>query len=374
MRILNVIMCLDPVGGGGSVERVYQLSKILAQNGEDCTILTTQQGWDEEYIRELGNVKVAALPYLTERFKIPLGLFGWLKHNAPSYDAIHLSMNWTIITALTYVFLRHQKLPYFFSAMGWLSIDGRSRFIKSVYRVLFTKPIVRNAKMCVAITKREISEYAGLGVDRTRIALIPNGIALEAFSTAPQRDAFRSHFSIDGRPFILFIGRLNPIKGPDLLLEAFAKVSDTFPSYQLVIAGNNYGYLEELKKLSILRGVDDKVTFLDPIFGTLKDSAYSSADLFVIPSRFDTMTIVALEAAALGTPVLLTKQCDFDELHDADGGLAVDASVSGLEYGLRSLLSEPKKLKRMGINGKRFVVSNYSWDSIYEKFITMFRQ
>ena len=374
MRILNVITCLDPVGGGGSVERIYQLSKHLSLMGEDCTILTTRQGWNEEHVLKLGNVKIVALPYLTERFKIPLGLFGWLNKHLLDYDVVHLAMNWTMITAVTYLYLRYFKRPYVYSAMGWLAIDGRSKLIKHVYRILFTKPMIRHAKTCIAITKREVNDYESLGVDRTKISLIPNGITTEAFLVDHTNEAFRSRYHIDSRPFILFIGRLNPIKGPDLLIKAFAAISDDFSSYQLVIAGNNYGFLDELKRLTQLYKINNKVTFLGPVFSMEKNSAYRSADLFVIPSRFDTMTIVALEAAASGTPVLLTKQCDFDELQEAGGGLAVEASVEGLEYGLRKLLSNPEELKQMGIHGKEFVLKKYCWDYVCKQFMEIFQK
>ena len=375
MRILNVIMCLDPVGGGGSVERIYQLSKHLSLMGEDCTILTTRQGWNEEHVFKLGNVKIVALPYLTERFKIPLGLFGWLNKHLSDYDVVHLAMNWTMITAVTYLYLRYFKRPYVYSAMGLTTtIGGRSKLIKHVYRTLFTKPMIRHAKTCIAITKREVNDYESLGVDRTKISLIPNGITTEAFLVDHTNEAFRSRYHIDSRPFILFIGRLNPIKGPDLLIKAFAAISDDFSSYQLVIAGNNYGFLDELKRLTQLYKINNKVTFLGPVFGMEKKSAYRSADLFVISSRFDTMTIVALEAAASGTPVLLTKQCDFDELQEAGGGLAVEASVEGLEFGLRKSLSNPEELKQMGIHGKEFVLKKYRWDYVCKQFMEIFQK
>jgi glycosyltransferase involved in cell wall biosynthesis len=375
MRILNVIMCLDPVGGGGSVERINQLSKHLSLMGEDCTILTTRQGWNEEHVLKLGNVKIVALPYLTERFKIPLGLFGWLNKHLLDYDVVHLTMNWTMITAVTYLYLRYFKRPYVYSAMGLINPPAvRSKLIKHVYQILFTKSIIRHAKTCIAITKREVNDYESLGVDRTKISLIPNGITTEAFLVDHTNEAFRSRYHIDSRPFILFIGRLDPIKGPDLLIKAFAAISDDFSSYQLVIAGNNYGFLDELKPLTQLYKINNKVTFLGPVFGMEKKSLYRSADLFVIPSRFDTMTIVALEAAASGTPVLLTKQCDFDELQEAGGGLAVEASVEGLEYGLRKLLSNPEELKQMGIHGKEFVLKKYRWDYVCKQFKEIFQK
>jgi len=374
MRILNVIMCLNPIDGGGSVERVYQLSRYLALIGEDCTILTTKQGWDEEYIRKLGNVKVVALPYISSRFKIPIGIFGWLKRNIHNYDVVHLAMNWTVITACVYPFLRYYKRPYVYSAMGWLRIEGRCKLLKYIYRILFTKPMIRQANACIAITKREVGEYENLGVSREKISLIPNGVTIEPFLNFRDDDIFRTRYHIDSRPIILFIGRFNRIKGPDLLIEAFSKVSDTFSNYQLVIAGNDYGFLVELKRIAQLCRVDKKVTFLGPIFDKEKISAYRCADLVVIPSRFDTMTIIALEAALSGVPVLLTKQCDFNELQEEGAGLAVEASSEGLAEGLRTLLSKQKELKEMGRAGKEYVLKKYDWNYICKQFNEVFQK
>jgi glycosyltransferase involved in cell wall biosynthesis len=367
-------MCLNPIDGGGSVERIYQLSKHLVLAGEDCTILTTRQGWSEEHFRGLGKVNVVALPFISERFKIPLGLFRWLNKHAIEYDIIHLAMNWTSITAITYLYLRFSNRQYVYSAMGWLSINGRSRLIKHVYKLFFTKNMVRNASACIAVSKREVNDYISLGVEPCKVYLIPNGFTTESILNKENGRFFRLSHKIDSRPIILFIGRLNPIKGPDLLIRAFAEVSDYYPSHQLIIAGNDYGFLEELKHIVNIYKIVDRVTFLNPIFGVEKYSAYQSADVFVIPSRFDTMTIVALEAAASGTPVLLTRQCDFSELQEAGGGLEVEASVEGIKFGLRKLLSNHKTLTEIGDRGKEFVFNNYSWETICKMFIEVFKK
>jgi len=374
MRILNVIMCLDPVEGGGSVERIYQLSRHLSLAGQDCVILTTRQGWDQEYIRKLGNVKVVALPYLSKRFRIPLGLFGWLRRSIFDYDVVHLAMNWTLINVITYLYLRFYRRPYIYSAMGWLKIDGRLKLLKHIYKAIFTRSMVKNSKMCIAVTRREVKDYEEMGVPKDKICLVPNGLIMDSLLINSEEKIFRSNYHLDSRPVILFIGRLNRIKGPDLLIEAFAGISNNFPDYQLVIAGNNYGFLEELRQLVNRLNIKDKVTFLGPIFGTEKFSAYCSADLFVIPSRFDTMTIVALEAAASGTPVLLTKQCDFDELQEQGGGLAVDATVEGLKGGLSELLSNRERLKVMGRRARDYVLKTYNWSDLCKRWVEIFEK
>lgn len=372
--MLNVIMCLDPVEGGGSVERVYQLSRELALAGETCTILTTMQGWSDEHARALGNVKVVALPYLTKRYKIPLGLGRWLREHVRDYDLVHLSMNWTVISAITYLYLRIYRRPYAFSAMGFaVSLGTRSRLLKRVFRVLFTRPMATNACACIAVSAREVQDYEQLGVAQHRIALIPNAIPAESFVEYDDGRAFRARHGLERCPYILFIGRLHPIKGPDLLIQAFATIVKDFPDHRLIIAGNNYGFLSDLERLARSHDVLERVIFRDPIFGDEKKSAYRGAELFVIPSRFDTMTIVALEAAALGAPILLTNQCDFGALQDAGGAIAVDANVEALAAGLVNALNRPD-LREMGSRGRQFVLRSYRWDSVRDQFISVFKQ
>jgi glycosyltransferase involved in cell wall biosynthesis len=372
MRILNVIMCLDPVAGGGAVERVYQLGKHLALAGEECTILTTRQGWDEAYVRMLGDVRVIGLPCISSRFWISLSQTRWLREHLAEFDVTHLGLTWTVVNALTYLHLRRLGRPYVMSGMGMLGIGGRSRLLKHAYKAAIGRQMVRQATACIAITNREIADYVSYGVDPVRIVKIPNGISPELFCDKDD-EAFRARYKLDSRPIILFLGRLDPIKGPDLLLKAFHRVSESFSEHQLVIAGNDNGFLPELKVITRSLGIEGKTSFLGPIHGVEKSWAYHAADVFVIPSRYDNMTIVALEAAVSGTPVLLTDRCDFPELQEAGAGLIVECSVEGLANGLRELLSDPVRLRAMGHRAQEFVRSNYNWNHICKQFIQVFR-
>ena len=372
MRILNVIMCLDPIAGGGAVERIYQLSKYLAMAGQECTILTTRQGWDETHVRGLGNVQVVHFPYISERYKIPIGLSGWLNSHLADFDIVHLALNWTMINAITYRYLRRMGRPYVMSAMGWLAISGRSRFFKHVYRRIYTSKMVRNAKRCIAITQREESDYLSFGVHADRIVRIPNGID-PVFFSANNDEAFRAHYGLDARPIILFVGRIDPVKGPDLLVRAFKRVAGSFPNHQVVIFGNDLNFLSELKTMVRNLDLENRIRLFGHIRGVELSWAYHAADLFVIPSRYDTMTIVALGAAASGTPILLTDRCDFVELQEAGGGLVVGCSVEGLENGLRQLLGDPVRLRLMGQKAKEFVVSQYQWVNVCQQFIDVFQ-
>lgn len=376
MKILNVIMCLDQYTGGGAVNRVVELSQHLSKKKHDCTILTTKSGLKNKYRLFLKNkkIKIVALDYISNKYKYPLKIFSWLKKNANSYDAVHLCLNWTPIVALCYLYLKFNKIPYFFSAMGWLKIDGASKILKFFFKLFFTIPIVKNAKACIAITKYEYEQYLNIGISKKKIILIPNGISKDFFSQKISKNYFKIKNKIDDRPIILFIGRIDPVKGPDILINAFAKVSKIFKNYQLIICGNDNNYLATLKKIVNELNLQNKVTFLGPVINNEKISAYKASNLMVIPSRFDTMTIVSLEAGISGLPFLISNESNFPKIKSNHGIFFEDADEDKLAKKIISIL----KLKNFPTIYKKkvfnFINSNFNWNIIGNLFIKTFKK
>jgi len=373
MKILNVLSSMDPVAGGGIMERVHQLSRYLIKKGHHCAILTTTHRWDQSFIDKIEGLEAASIPCISERYMIPRGAEEWLDANIHRFDILHLAGNWSPINVIAYKTARKHNIPYVFSAMGWLKIDGRSRLVKHIFRFLWTRPILRDANAVIAISPREIKDYERFGVPRENINFIPNGITTEMLGFKDD-NAFRKRYRLDGRNIILFIGRLSPIKGADLLIEAFSSIVRNFSDYQLLIFGNDHGgFQAKLEKMIRDLNLHHCVKIFPPIFGVEKSQAYHAARLFAIPSRFDTMTIVALEAAACGSPLLITDKCDFAAIGERGGGLVVQCDTHDIATGLHRLLSDSPGLKQMGNVAERFVLENYSWDKISDDFIRLFQ-
>ena len=374
MKVLNVIMSLDPINGGGSVERTFQLSRFLARSGIDCTILTTDTGLAQERIKELEGVNVVALKTLSKRFYLPSIAFRKIANIVKGVDIIHLMTHWTFLNLLVYVIARFLKKPYVVCPAGALRIYGRSKSIKRIYNWFAGYRIIRNASGCIAISSREIDDFDSYGVkNKDKIVAIPNGI--DTGSVQPvDANGFREKVGIGKAPFVLFVGRLNSIKGPDLLLEAFRNVvSDRFPQHHLIFAGPDGGMLPELEQTVVRSGLEDKVHFIGYIDGVDKSSAYCEADLLVIPSRQEAMSIVVLEAGIVGTPVLITDQCGFDVVGEVNGGRVVAATSKGLQDGLVELLDQPDNLNKMGKNLCKYLCENFSWEEMAARHITFFR-
>lgn len=373
MNILNVCSDFDPVTGGGEAERTFQMSKFLMIAGANCRILTVDTGLSEQRKMELGEARVVALPCLLRRFYVPKMSLRYIQQLVDEADIVHLIGHWTLLNALVYWAIRRARKPYVVCPAGALSIFGRSKIIKNVYNSIVGNKIVRDANMCVAVTQQEINCFASSGVTAEKVVVIPNGIADAEFISS-NVDSFRKEHSLDARPFILFVGRLNLIKGPDLLLRAFCNLKDRIDNIDLVFAGPDGGMLKELESLTEEMGLGNRVHFVGYLGGTDKSDAYHAAELLVIPSRHEAMSIVALEAGICGTPVLLTDQCGFDQLQEKGGGWVVPASVEGLEKGLVEILLNPELIKPAGVSIKKYVAEYFSWNVIVQTYMSLYFQ
>lgn len=367
MKILNVSNTIDPVTGGGEAERSFQMSKYLAQSGADCRVLTIDTSLDAERKNFLGERGVIALPCLFRRFYIPRFSFCQINSLVGDADVIHLMGHWTILNALVYLSIRKHNKPYVVCPAGSLPIFGRSKLFKKIYNLVVGNKIIRNASMCIAVTPDEVSSFISYGVKQNKIHVIPNGIS-ESDYIAEDNKSFRGKYGLGERPFILFMGRLNSIKGPDLLLKAFCKLKDNFPEFNLVFVGPDGGMLSELKGVVKTEGVEDQVHFLGYLGGVDKSYAYHAATLLVIPSRHEAMSIVVLEAGVSGKPVLLTDQCGFNQIADVGGGWVVPATIEGLHKGLYEILSNMDSIDSAAVKIKKYVGKNFSWEVIVQEY------
>lgn len=371
MRVLNVNFTLDFVTGGGSAERTFQMSRHLARVGSECYILTLDLGPTSGKRQDPPGVEVVALPSLVQRYFVPALSLRRIRTTVKKADIVHLMSHWALINALVYFFARRLDKPYVVCPAGSLPIYGRSKNLKRLYNWLIGKKIISNANGYIAINPDEVSQFKAYGVDPSRVSVIPNGIDPDEYLAGDEM-GFRRGYGLGEHPLVLFVGRLNPIKGPDLLLQAFCRAKGDLPDHHLAFVGPDEGLLSELRRIAADGGVEDRVHFLGHLGGATKSQAYYASDLLVIPSRQEAMSIVALEAGITGTPVLLTDQCGFDEVADVGGGQVVPASVEGLQSGLTELLKDPARLRLMGASLRELVRDRYTWDSMIGRYLTLY--
>jgi glycosyltransferase involved in cell wall biosynthesis len=169
---------------------------------------------------------------------------------------------------------------------------------------------------------------------------------------------------------VLFMGRLNAIKGPDLLLEAVATVAPSCPGHALVFAGPDGGMRGLLERRARAAGIDHQVKFVGWVAGSDKVAAYRAAELVVIPSRQEAMSLVVLEAGACARAVLMTDRCGFDEAVEAGAALAVPPEVGPLTTALRDALNG--SAAPLGPRLQALVLRNYTWDAAVGRYALVF--
>jgi glycosyltransferase involved in cell wall biosynthesis len=372
MNVLNVNISLDPVSGGGAAERTFQMSRYLARSGIGCTVLTLDTGLSSERISSIANVRVVALPCLLKRFYVPRFSFRQLRHIVAQADVIHLMNHWSLLNALIYWIARQLNKPYVVCPAGALPVYGRSKLIKHLYNWIIGKKILRDANACIAITPGELPQFQAYGVNLGNVFVIPNGISDEEFPPGDDM-SFRRKHRLGDCPFVLFVGRLNHIKGPDLLLQAFCNLKDRFADLHLVFAGPDDGMRAQLKRAADDCGLAQRVHFIGYVGGMDKSLAYRASRLLAIPSRQEAMSIVVLEAGITATPVLLTDQCGFSQVAAIGGGEVVPATADGLQSGLSNMLKDSQRLKSMGENLRKYVNDNFLWESVVDKYLALYR-
>jgi len=245
----------------------------------------------------------------------------------------------------------------------------RSRWKKRLVHWLFEDANFRHARLWRALTGKEADQIRACGI-RAPIVVVPVGLDPSAYTTAGQSDG-----TIDTplaprlaktRPRVLFLSRLHPKKGLDLLLEAWASLAGLQRDWELIIAGPDEGGYAATIDGQILRlGLADSVRRVGKVGYDAKLGLLRSADLFVLPSRSEGFTSAILEAMAMGRPVVATRSCNFPELFAAGGGWECDATTVSVLAALGAALSASEaERQQRGQAGRRLLEERFTWKRI----------
>ena len=372
MKILFVCDAIDPSLGGGNAERTYRLARALFERGARITLLASRLGLSEQRAHDIADFDCTLVPTLSRRFILPRVWPGTVARHVRQADLVHIIGHWSWLGALSGWLALRQGRPYVYAPAGALPLFGRSRNIKRLYNALIGRRLVQGARCCIAITEMERAHFHLYGVPDERIAILPNGID-PALPPDIQGARARARYGVGAAPLLLFLGRLSPIKGPDLLLEAFARILPRHPAARLILAGPDAGLRRALERRIGELKLQDAVQLTGNVTGQDKLELLAAADCLVVPSRQEAMSLVVLEAGLLGTPALITDQCGFEALAAADGGAIVGASVTALEAGLERMLAQDAALPARGANLRRLVLDHYTWSHLAERAWGLFQ-
>jgi glycosyltransferase involved in cell wall biosynthesis len=242
---------------------------------------------------------------------------------------------------------------------------NQNRLKKRLYFRLIAAGILKRAASIHALTETEARNVRELGIS-TSVVNVPNGIDLAEFENLPSRTAFCERFpQLRGKRIVLFLGRLHPKKGIDLLIETFAEVATLFPDLFLVLAGPDAAGTrkraeDQLQALQcqgrfLFTGILDRKECLE---------AFAAADIFVLPSYSEGLPMSALEALAAGVPVIVSSSCNLPQVEKQEAGLVIKLERKSLLRALTILCGDEALRQRMGLNARSYFLTNYSWDQV----------
>jgi len=379
MKILHITPSLAPEWGGPP-KVIAGIAKALIEKGVETRILTTAEKGKEKRIVMLSDVPIRIVKRgFLSRFWIAYSpsITHVMREEIENCDLVHIHELWHYPHFAVYKVAKSFKKPFIISIHGELKpwCLNHKAFKKKIYSILIQRKILKEASALHAITEEEVKNISNF-VDNKNVFLIANGINLEDFKNLPHREKFEDLYpELKGKKVILFLGRIHPIKGLDILAKAFSIISEYRENVRLVIAGpDENGYESKIKSILKKEGILNNVIFTGMLSGNIKFAALIRADIFIIPSYSEVRSITALEAMICGLPVIITKQCDFPEIGKYKAGMIIEPDINQLVRAFNYLLNNPKLCKEMGENGIRLVKESFTWDKIVNQMINLYEE
>lgn len=288
-----------------------------------------------------------------------------LESHIRAADVVHIHGLWQQHTAWTAAACRKIGRPYIISAHGMLEPWALAHrgLKKQLYLRLVEGKNLREATCLRALTRDEVADYRRLGM-RNPCSVVPNGIDLP-LQTDPTL-FWNLYPELQGKRILLFLGRIHPKKGLDLLFKVWNSLGNQYADARLVIAGPDEAAMQQqLKQILTSHHARASVLFTGILEGPVKSSALAAAHLFVLPSYSEGFSVAILEALAHGRPVLISKACHFPEVAEANCGWVIDPDFEALNSVLKCALTAPEgEMKSMGQNGLLLIQDRFHWPAV----------
>lgn len=393
MRILKVTQSYYPfLEKGGPAVKVRAIALGLAEMGHSVSVLTNDSGFCPSMVpgaatkkggwgwcMEERGVKCIFVPSVLRYRSLSLNprVLSFCRQTLTAYSIVHIYGLYDLLGPAVASFCRRNQIPYVVEPMGMFRPIVRSIGLKKVYHRTVGKKFLSGAYRLIATSELEQQELVAGGVARERILVRRNGV--EAPTTLPARNSFRRKWQIPSESkLVLYLGRLEPKKRPDLLLNAFAewhKNSSFAGKTVLAICGpgEDRSYQAHLKSIARKLGLDDSVLFPGPLYHEQKWSAYRDADVFVLPSQNENFGNSAAESIACGTPVIVTDQCGIAPFVAGKTGLVVVHSREAIAAALKTVLEDEGEARRFR-EACPAVLKDLSWSEPVSAMDRLYRE
>ena len=351
MRVVHVVQRYHPAVGGAETH-VREVAREQARRGHEVVVATSAHPGEpaDALVREADGTHVRVRRFPARQFRgdylfppwLPMrGLEAFLKEQDPDLYHAHSYRFATLEHAARAA--RATGRPLVVTAHGFYPPENPVVALARLrYDALRGRRVLRAASRLVAVTRHEVDHYARLGVDPTKVDVVPNGIPPEALEPGDGA-RFRKRHGLDEGPLVLFLARLGHDKGVRDLVAAAPELLRRHPRATIALCGRDAGARPGAEKLARRLGVAERVRFLGPVDDPR--DAYAACDAFCLPSHYEAFGIVYLEAMAQGKPVVGSTAGGIPEAV-ADAGLLVPPRRPDALAGALARLLEDATLRR----------------------------
>jgi glycosyltransferase involved in cell wall biosynthesis len=384
MRVLHVIPGIAARYGGPSAVIGPLCQALNALPGMTAEIATTDADGSGGIISE-SEIPSQVPTHLfkvtvSERWKLSIGLWNWLRRNAREYDLIHIHALWSFATAAAAKAARRSNVPYIIRPAGMLSSYTwqRGALKKQLYWSAVERRTVFGATAFHATSDGEAREIKTVHPAAPTF-VIPNGIDPAAWSAPRNGSVLRRMCGphVGQIPIVLFLSRLHPKKGVlEFLLPAMAQLrTEAF----LAIAGgaddHAPGYASQMRQAIDRLDLDTRVAMLGPISPQDRWSLFDGAAVFVLPSHSENFGLVVTEAMSRGCPVIVSTEANVVEhVQAARAGRSVNLTVESVANAIEELLGDSNLRLELGERGADYAKANLDWAGIARQVADMYSE
>ncbi|MDP8256837.1 MAG: glycosyltransferase family 4 protein [Candidatus Alcyoniella australis] len=388
LSILHVTPYFAPAFAyGGSPAAATTLAIAQAALGHTVRVLTSDALDAHSRVEierdEIQGVQVRYLPNRSNRLAWKHKLFAprdfsvAAEQMVDAADIVHIHEFRSFTSYWAATAARAANKPYVLSAHGSLARLGISGRLRTILDKTYGRRLIRHCQGFCALSSLETDLFKKYGAGSDRIVQLPNAVDLPDIDSIDKGD-LRCDLGIDGdQPLILFIGRLNQVKGVDLLLQAGARLLQQNQSaWKMAVIGPDDGRKSSLIALCSKLGLNERVAFLGYFEKQRIWTALRDADLLVLPSRYDAFPICAIEALGLGCPVVVSSAVGIHHEIAKSGNCGVFRSgdIDGLAQEIVSVIAQREDRAQRAQRARDWIVERYSSAAVAQRSIELYRK
>ncbi len=356
--------------GGGVATYVWDLAERALDYGINASVLGQDSLGDPSLLSANKNISVHILDRLGPRSMSYLPrLKNTIFKMKPDIIHAHGLRMWPIYGAMCVA--KKNKMPFVLSMHGMMTpaLLQQRKFKKQIAYQLFDRQTLKHTNLIHATSAMELEHIRNFGC-KNPVIVLPIGCDIPQAPKASAINAWRDRFSeLKNKRVLLYLSLIHHKKGLLRLIDTWAKLSEKYSDWHLLIAGPDHqNHLIQIKEAIRKTKTQKSITLAGPLYGAEKNIAYQQAQAFVLHSDWENFGIVIAEALAGGLPVITSDQTPWQIINQKKCGWWIPLKIEALEHTLAQALAlSADALNQKGQNAIQLIKEDYAWPGVYEQ-------